>query len=204
MPRACWSVCGLKSRSWHRRLGSGELDEFGVEYLRRYPSRSYTLNDLGSDFAKFLTETRPTSADQDDSWLDFLIDLAKLEWNFAEVFDGPGAEQQRLLGPDQLQAISPEFWPDSRLVPVPCLRIVRLDFPVHRYYRAVRDGKEAVPPDRETTWLAIHRRNYVVRHYALTPPEVPILGAILAGATVGEAIKGAAAIRRTILTDSRG
>jgi hypothetical protein len=36
--------------------------------------------------------------------------------------------------------------------------------------------------------LAISRRNYVVRHYALTALEAEILAAILAGDTVGDAI----------------
>jgi hypothetical protein len=169
-------------------MGAELFDEFAVEYLQRYPPHSYTLNELGASFATFLAETRPASAEDDDSWLDFLVDLAKLEWSFAKVFDGPGAENQRLLGANQLQAISAELWPEARLVPVPCLRILKLDFPVQGYYRAIRDGAEAIPPERKPSWLAISRRNYVVRHYALTPSEAEILAAIIAGATVGGAL----------------
>ncbi len=169
-------------------MGAELFDEFAVEYLQSYPSRSYTLSDLGGNFARFLAETRPASADEDNSWLDFLAELAKLEWCFAEVFDGPGAEDRQLLGQDQLQGLDADSWADARLVPVPCLRILRLDFPVQVYYRAIRDRAEAVPPDRESTWLAVSRRNFVVRHRTLAPIEADILGAILAGATVGEAI----------------
>ncbi len=150
-------------------MGSELFDEFAVGYLQHYPPHSYTLNELGAHFATYLSETRPTSADEDNSWLDFLVDLAKLEWCFAEVFDGPGAEHQPLLGPDQLQAISPDVWPLARLVSVPCLRVLKLDFPVQAYYRAIRDRAEAIPPERAPTWLAISRRNYVVRHYPLAP-----------------------------------
>lgn len=169
-------------------MGTELFDEFGVQYLQRYPSKSYTLNELGANFARFLAETRPTSESEDNTWLDFLVDLARLEWCFAEVFDGPGAENQGLLSPEHLQNVSLDSWIDARLVPVPSLRTLRLDFPVQDYYRAVRDGAEAAPPDREPTWLAISRRNYVVRHFALTATEAEILAAILAGATVGEAI----------------
>jgi hypothetical protein len=172
-------------------LGGELFDEFAVEYLQRYPPHSYTLNELGANLAKYLAETRPTSATEDNSWLDFLVDLARLEWTFSEVFDGPGAERQTLLGAGQLRSVAEELWPAARLMPVPCLRILKLDFPVQGYYRAVRDGQEAVPPDREPTWLAISRRNYVVRHIPLTPPEAAILEAILAGATVGQAISRA-------------
>ena len=173
-------------------MGSELFDEFAIEYLQHYPSHSYTLNDLGANFPKFLAESRPTSADEDNSWLDFLVDLAKLEWCFAEVFDGPGVENQRLLDQDQLQRLSADAWAETRLVPVPCLRILRLDFPVQVYYRAIRDHVEAVPPDREPTWLAISRRNFVVRHHTLAPTEAEILGAILVGATVGDAISQSA------------
>jgi hypothetical protein len=169
-------------------MGTELFDEFAVEYLQRFPSHSYTLNDLGRDFAAFLAETRPASTDEDNSWLDFLVDLAKLEWCFAEVFDGPGAETQRLLGQDQLAGLSADSWAQARLLPVPCLRILRLDFPVQVYYRAIREGVEAAPPDRAPTWLAISRRNFVVRHLTLTSTEAEILGAILTGATIGAAI----------------
>ena len=170
-------------------MGEELFDEFSVQYLHAYPSRSYTLNDLGADFAAFLAATRPAAADEDDSWLDFLVDLARLEWSFAEVFDGPGAERRPPLSSEQLQAISAESWIAARLVPTPSLRILRLDFPVQTYYREIRDGLEAVPPDRAPTWLAIWRRNYVVRHCPLAPAEAAILQAILAGATVGDAIR---------------
>ena len=174
-------------------MGTELFDEFAVEYLERYPSQSYTLNDLGANFARFLAETRPTATDEDNSWLDFLVDLAKLEWCFAEVFDGPGAENLRLLGLDQLQGFDADSWAETRLRAVSCLRILRLDFPVQVYYRAIRDRAEAVPPDRGPTWLAVSRRNYVVRHHTMAPAEAEILEAILAGTTVGEAIGRAAA-----------
>ena len=172
-------------------LGGELFDEFAVEYLQRYPPHSYTLNELGANFAEFLAETRPKSATEDNSWLDFLVDLARLEWTFSEVFDGPGAERNSLLDSEQLRSVSEELWPAARLVPVPCLRILRLDFPVQNYYRATREGESAVPPDRQTTWLAISRRNFVVRHIPLTPPEAAVLAAIVAGATIGEALEQA-------------
>ena len=90
-----------------KAMGEELFDEFAVEYLRQYPSRSYTLDDLGTNFAKFLAVTRPTSATEDNSWLDFLADLAKLEWNFAEVFDGGGAEHCDLLAPSNCSRFPP-------------------------------------------------------------------------------------------------
>jgi len=173
-----------------KALGDELFDQFAVSFLERYPSQSYTLDHLGARFPQYLAETRPVDDETDTSWLDFLVDLARLEWNIAEVFDGPGAEGATLLGKDQILAIPPERWDQVRLVPVPCLRVIRLDFPVHDFYRALRNEQEAVPPDRAETFLAITRRNYVVRHIPLSPGEAELLAALLAGTVVGNAIAG--------------
>ena len=173
-------------------IGEDLFDEFAVEYLRRYPSQSYTLDHLGANFAQFLAETRPTSDDDDHAWLDFLPDLARLEWHIAEVFDGPGAERLGLLSHDALTAIPPECWSDIRLVPVPCFRIVEFAFPIDAYYRALRAKVRPLPPARAATWLAITRRDYVVRHYPLSAAEATLLGGLVAGCPLGESIERAA------------
>ena len=40
-------------------LGEEAFDDFAIAYLHRYPSRSYTLNQLGVNFPRYLAETRP-------------------------------------------------------------------------------------------------------------------------------------------------
>ncbi len=173
-------------------IGEELFDEFAAEYLRCYPSRSYTLDHLGANFARFLAETRPESDDEDHAWLDFLPDLTRLEWNLAEVFDGPGAEQLALLNHEALTAIPPECWSDIRLVPVRCLRIVEFAFPIDAYYRALRAKQEPLPPTRAATWLAITRRDFVVRHYPLSAAEATLLAGLVAGRPLGQAIESAA------------
>lgn len=174
-----------------RAIGADLFDEFAVDYLQQWPSQSYTLDQLGARFARFLAETRPAADDDDVSWLDFLPDLAALEWHFAEVFDGPGAERLELLDPRQLASIGPDRWADVRLTCVPCLRIVEFDFPVQEYYLALRRGEEPLPPERRATRLAITRRDYVVRHRPLAEQEAAILRALHAGTSIGEAIEPA-------------
>src|SRR5258708_18726791 len=76
-------------------LGEELFDAFAAEYLQQYPSRSYTLFQLGTNFPRFLEETRPNREGKRRSaadWPDFLIDLATLELTFNEVFDGPSLE----------------------------------------------------------------------------------------------------------------
>jgi hypothetical protein len=50
-----------------------------------------------------------------------------------------------------------------------------------------------VPPEPSTTFLAVTRRSYVVRHYELSRPAYELLGNLVAGRPVGEALAQAAA-----------
>jgi len=172
-------------------LGEEAFDAFAAGYLQRYPSRSYTLVELGTRFPKFLAETRPVVEEGDgfsDDWPDFLIDLATLEQTFNEVFDGPGTEREPLLDPERLQEIPAEEWPDMLLEGARCLRLLALRFPVHRYFTAVRRQESPDLPTRAESYLAVSRRNYVVRHYELSLPAYQILKALLGGEAVGGSI----------------
>jgi hypothetical protein len=172
-------------------LGEDAFGSFALDYLQKYPSHSYTLNDLGTNFPRYLRESRPTDG-AGPSWPDFIIDLATLEWTYNEVFDGPGVEGRRLVRPDHLRKIDPARWPEARLVPVPCLRLLSLRYPVHDYYTAVRRKKEPDFPDAAETLLAVTRRRYVIRRHELTRPQYVLLEALLSAASVGEAIRRAA------------
>jgi hypothetical protein len=100
-------------------------------------------------------------------------------------------EGQRLLDADWLRALSPERLLEARLVGVPCLRLLVLRYPVHKYFSAVRRHEDPDPPGPAETCLAVTRRSYVVRHYELSRPAYQLLHALLAGATLGQAISRA-------------
>jgi hypothetical protein len=169
-------------------LGEETFDGFAFGYLQSHPPRSYTLADLSAHFPQFLAETRPEDEDLTD-WADFLIDLAALERTYAEVFDGPGVEGQPTLQADDLQAIPPERWPEARLLPVPCLRLLTLRAPVHEYVSAVRRGESPAPPGPSPTHLVVTRRDFVVRRAAVSPVEFDLLARLAAGEPVGAAIE---------------
>ncbi len=97
-----------------------------------------------------------------------------------------------MLETAQLQAVPAECWPGACLVPVPCLRLCSLRYPVHEYYAAVRRKQDPPPPGPADTRLAITRWDYVVRHYPLSRPEYEVLHALMAGLPVGDAISLAA------------
>ncbi len=195
-------------------LGDETFDAFAFAYLQTYPSRSYTLNKLGENFPRFLNETRGEAYADDDAaadadpapppkdelgWPDFLVDLATLEWIFTQVFDGPGVEGQPLLSADTIRAIGPDAWPNVRLEFVPCFRLVALRFPVNAYYGAMRHGEKPELPAPAPSWVAVTRRDYVVRRHDLTEQQFTLLSALAAGETVGAAIERAASAPDTDL-----
>jgi len=172
-------------------LGEETFDAFAAAYLQQYPSHSYTLCVLGANFPRFLTETRPPreEGEPEVSWPEFLADLAAFEWAFSEVFDGPGVEGKEVLDEAKVRAVPAERWPEARLVPAPCLRLLAFRFPVQDYYADVRaEKKPSLPPPAETL-LAMTRRGYVVYYYTLSSPEYRLLSALVAGKAVGEAIE---------------
>jgi hypothetical protein len=82
------------------------------------PSRSYTLAELGRGFSEYLFETRPPThspADEPD-FADFLIDLARLERCYSEVFDLPGPEREPGLTPEIITSIAPVQFAGTRLI----------------------------------------------------------------------------------------
>lgn len=189
-----------------RTIGEEAFDALAVGYLQACPSQSYTLDALGDRFAAFLDETRP-DRDEDgqptEEWPDFLIDLATLEWEIAQVFDGPGIENQPTLTAEQLREVGPQEWPRVRLRAAPCLRLLSLRFPVNEYFTQLRDlPAEAEPPEippGEPSWLALSRKDFVVRRHALSQPQYELLAALIAGQEIGEAIARLASVADTNL-----
>jgi hypothetical protein len=171
-----------------RAVGEEAFDEFAVDYLRRFPSRSYTLNDLGAEFPEYLRQSRPET-DPEDTWPDFVVDLATLECLYNQVFDGPGVEGEPALSADTLQTLPLEAETAVDLKPAPCLHLLELRFPVHEYYSAVRRGDEASFPEPSETLLAVTRRDYKIRRSELSRPQFALLSALLQGDSLESAIE---------------
>lgn len=200
-----------------RTLGEELFDRFALGYLQKYPSQSYTLCELGARFAQFLDETRPIEPDAaaaevglSPDWPRFVVDLARLEWTVGEVYDGPGMENRRGLSAEDIAAIPADRSLAARLQLAPCVRLLAFRFPVNDFYTEMRaidraddddddavedDAVEddlAIPPPAET-YVALSRRNYVVRRYPLAKPQYELLAAVQSGAAMGTAIAAAAA-----------
>ena len=134
----------LGPKSWTRLVRS---------YLNAHPSRSYTLNELGRALPKFVRHARvPRAA--------FCHDLARLERAVSEAFD---AEEAKPLTQAALGALRPREIERTRLVPVPALRLLRLDHDAGAYLDSLKDERHQHPPARRArTRLVVYRRSYRV------------------------------------------
>jgi hypothetical protein len=183
-------------------LGEELFTRFVLDYLQQYPSTSYTLYHLSEQFPAFLAETRPDAdapSDEREDWPEFMIDLATLERAFNEVFSCPGMEGRQPLGPIQLRTLDEERLLASRMVAVPCLRLLRFRYPVVTYFRAVRSTGESELPAPADTRVAITRRDYAVQLHELSTVAAAFLAALTEDLTIAEAIRAADEDRHTCL-----
>lgn len=176
-----------------RTLGEEIFNGFGFGYLQNYPSQSYTLQHLGRHFIDYLRETRPTDG-RTENWIDFLIDLARLEWTIYDVFDGPGLEAEDDGAEQDLLAGGDGDWLDLRIRTAPCLQLLTTGYPVNDHYTAVRTldpetEVEPLCPAPESCFLAITRRNFVVRRYQLNATQYTLIGGLQEGLSLGDALE---------------
>jgi hypothetical protein len=182
-------------------LGHELFGALAFGYLQHYPSQSYTLGALGANFPRYLAESRlhAQEAPQDAgaAWPDFIVELATFERALYEVYDGPGTERGKTLSPDQLARLAPAAWDEVRLIAAPCLRLERFEHPVHEFWAARKDGGQPPASAPRPTWLAIHRRDYVVERSELPRDAFALLAQIARGATLSQAIAAALASSTT-------
>jgi hypothetical protein len=169
-------------------LGDELFTDFALDYLRASPPRGYTLTSLGAGWPAYLEASRPDRAlpvDQRERWPDFLVDLARLERTFCEVYDGPGVEGETL--PTAADVATWEHdprWAAATVTTVVCLRLLDARFPVGEYLVAVRRGEQPALPAPAARRIAVSRREYGVTITDLATDEHALLVGLLDGATV--------------------
>jgi hypothetical protein len=196
-------------------LGRALFDDFALDYLQANASTSYTLLELDQGFADHLAATEPQLADGEEPWPSFVVDLARLERLFFEVYHGPGVEAAQagptactpgwdqprvlaahnrscLIGSDgELPGKLPPVWAGVTVSPVPSLKLLASPYPVGRYLLAVRRGEEPALPRPEPCFLALNRRDYTVVLQELEAGAYRLLDSLVTGAPMAEAVASA-------------
>ena len=163
-------------------LGDEEFENLTTGYVRKYPSRSYTLNRLGDRLQQYIAEL-PRFEQQD-----LLRDLARFELAVSEVFD---AEESAALTDEQISAVPPEAWELATLKPIAAFRSGRFEFPVGLYKEAYRDRRAYPSLSAAETRVIVFRREYQVFWRELSAPAFGLLESIVRGRSLGEAVERA-------------
>ena len=178
-------------------IGARAFEAMSVAYLTAYPSRSFTLRNLGSNLAEWLARN-PHFAGRRARLAE---DVARMEWAFVETFDSAAREPLTL---EQISTLDG----GSRLALQPHVQLIELEYPVddlvlkqHENEKrqtseaGVRQEEEEQSPAklpalrRKPTWLAAHRVDLSVYYLRLNRGEFCTLRAIRAGRQLAEAIE---------------
>jgi hypothetical protein len=181
---------GLKSV-----IGNTKFHKLATRYLEKYPSRSFTLRNLGSRIEGFLRE--------EPSWTqphqELALDVARFEWAQIVAFDG---EAKAVLTLKEIGKIKPA---QLKLKLQPYLSILEFDYPVEDYLISVKKTeslraeasnavgkrkeskfKNASLPQEEKVYLAIHRLENSLFYKRLDPRAFQILKSLQKGRSLSK------------------
>jgi hypothetical protein len=183
-------------------LGEEQFEILARSYLAEHPSRSFTLRNLGSRLPEWLAAHREVAGDH----AELAIDVARLEWAYAEAFD---LAEFPPIGAEEIAALND----DSHIGLQPHVQLLALHYPVddlvvgvHRHRLRVeaasqasnrQAGSESHPSlpmplpemDRCEIWMAVHRHNLVVHYKRLTQMEYALLTSLANGSALGKALE---------------
>jgi len=177
-------------------IGAGRFHNLVTDYLLIHPSKHPSLRFLGEALPGFVA-THPLAGE-----FPWLRDLARLEWDRVEVFDGPDST---VLTRSDLARLPQEQAGEARFALIPACRVRRFDFDVARLWRELKrraeadsqtpvkspasGASESVPPvsrvppvARRSTWLRIWRKDFVVYHSSIEEDEARALESLGDGA----------------------
>jgi hypothetical protein len=179
-------------------LGSEKFNPLIRAYLAKYPSRSFTLRNLGSRMPRFLVEEPEWAAPHEE----MAQDMARFEWAQVVAFD-EGAK--RPLVADDLLGRDPE---KLRLGLQPYITLLEMAYPLDDFSLALKkqgaalrseasnamdESDHAAPtrhiprPRRKKTFVAVHRVDNDLYYRSLEPAAFKLLQALSQGRPLAQA-----------------
>jgi hypothetical protein len=179
-------------------LGERKFRKLRVAYLTRYPSRSFTLRNLGSHLTEFLLEEPGLTHPQES----ICLDMARFEWAQVVAFDG---EAKKALAADDLLGKDPA---KLRLALQPYLTLLEMQYPLDDFVLAVKKRNTALRseasnamdglhkerahrrprlPKPAQVFVGVHRFDNDLYYKRLLPQQHGLLVALRDGATLEEA-----------------
>lgn len=166
-------------------LGHAEAHALFRDYVVAHPSRSFTLNRLGSRLEAFLRDEAELP-DELAARRSVAVELARLERSIQDVFDAPEGPR---LAPAELAAVPPERFGDLRLVPHPAFALLDFAHPIEPWYRAQREERPLPPLAPRSSALAVFRQAGRVWRLELSAAQRALLGALVEGLPLAAALE---------------
>jgi len=178
-------------------VGASAFEALSIAYLSAHPSRSFTLRNLGSQLADWLSANPQYTGRRSR----LALDVVRIEWAFIEAFDNA---EHTPLALDQIATLDA----GSRLALQPHLILLALEYPADNLVLSLHkrdkrqvgeaglnhnDNDEApakltrIP--RRSTWVAAHRVDNSVYYLRLKREEFLTLCAIRQGLPLADAME---------------
>ena len=188
-------------------IGDDRFHKLSIAYLMKYPSRTFSLRDLGDRMEKFLA--------REPKWMapnpKLARDIVRLEWAHIVAFDGDA------LPPLEIDALLDGGDPAKlRLGIQPYISFLACDYPVDDFMIKIRRrgepqgeasnavaervarkaAKKVKLPQSEKIWLAVHRSENSVYYKRLEPEAYLICTALQKGLPLQTACERAFRLRK--------
>lgn len=179
-------------------VGDRKFDALVEAYLAENPSRSFTLRNLGSRLAEWLSANPKYTHPHEQ----LALDMVRLEWADIECFDAPEEPGFRLDDLDLLGA-------DPNLPLQPHVHLLELHYPVDDLLLQIRDENDNASDEASNTFserrsrarvkrvsrskpkptfVVVHRVDYSVYFKRVTREAYRVLTALQQGKTLSQAV----------------
>lgn len=178
-------------------LGNDRFEELSKAYLTSYPSRSFTLRNLGECLEKFVEDDNEFFGRQEKK---LIMDVVSFEWAEIQAFD---LEKKAILDWEKYSNLAEM---DPRLELQPYVFILSLNYAVDdfllkrkksadsrtvvtaRATGCTHENAQISKPKKQKINVVIHRHNNSVFYKRINAVEYQVLTAIKAGASLTEAL----------------
>ncbi|WP_321344778.1 DNA-binding domain-containing protein [Breoghania sp.] len=167
-----------------RLLGEDYFRALAAEFVPDHPPRSPVLLDYGAEFGDFIDGFPPLAG------YPYLGDVARLEYAWLRAFHAADAPP---LSPQSLSGIAGEALATIRFTAHPATCLLRSRYPVVALFEANRDGGHETPDGQGPEDALVTRPGLCVEVRRMPAGGAVFLGALIAGATLGEAVADAQA-----------
>ena len=160
-------------------LGEDIFIAFADGYLASQPSTHYNLAELGRAFPSYMQATRPDATSEvKEDWIDFMIELAKFEFDFGVLYDQKGDE-------DFVPVSSEDT--DADIVLRDVCGIFEYQIPIRWYYTEFKQDKNPALPHPFHSFCLVVRHNYQLYLYDLHLEQYAFLRLMKEGMNAAEA-----------------